>query len=75
MINDGFEDFGRLTYKELEATIKEEDHVVVDLHAMGAELLDIAIVKTYSQTKEEADNARRILKACQQKESKFAKLK
>ena len=75
IINNRFEDFGRLTYKELEATIKEEDHVVMDLHTIGAKLLDVAIVKTCSQTKEEADNTCQILKACQQKKSKFAKLK
>ena len=48
IINNRFEDFRRLTYKELEATIKEEDYVVVDLYTIGAKLLDVAIVKTYS---------------------------
>ena len=48
IINNRFEDFRRLTYKELEATIKEEDYIVMDLHTIEAELLDVAIVKTYS---------------------------
>ena len=34
VINDGFEDFGRLIYEELAATVKEEERFIVDLHAL-----------------------------------------
>ena len=57
MINDGFEDFSRLIYKELTATIKEEEQFIVDLHALSAEILDVAIVKTRAQTRRETDDA------------------
>jgi hypothetical protein len=75
VINDGFEDFGRLTYEELAATVEEEERFVVDSHALSAEILDVAAVKTRAQTRRETDDARAILKERQQKESKYAKPK
>jgi hypothetical protein len=79
ILNDDFEDFGRLTYEELAVTIEEVDApgdgYIVGTNAIDAEVLDASAVVTRSKTKKASESARDILLERQRKEAKFAKPK
>ena len=76
VLNDDFEDFGRLTYEELAVTMEEEDaFMVVGANTLDAEVLDASAMVTRSKSKRGADSAREVLQDRQQKEAKFAKAK
>lgn len=78
ILNDDFEDFGRLTYEELAVTIEEEDApegYIVGANAINAEVLDASAAVTRSKAKKGSESAREILLERQRKEAKFAKPK
>ena len=62
ILNNDFEDFGRLTYEELAVTIEEEDaFIVVGTNTLDTKVLDTSAIVTKSKSKRGADSTHEVL--------------
>jgi hypothetical protein len=75
VMNEDFEDLGRLTYEELAATVDEEDRYVVDSLAIEATAIESNAVLTRSKARKEAESAQELIRDRQRREAKYARPK